>query len=199
MSFSARMVRAILDERKTQTRHVMKPQPVFKKPFWSWAGAYWGENQNPIVWPYHSLSNRCPYGAIGDRIWVHETCRFTGDPEGTNIVQYKAGYVPGSSLESILPKRWTPASKMPRWASRILLEIVNVRVERLQDISENDALAQGFIKLPATGRVVQCQGDQYFGQYWRSAKQAFLDCGWSNCLKDNPWVWVIEFKQVGDQ
>jgi hypothetical protein len=83
---------------------------------------------------------------------------------------------------------------MPRWASRLTLEITDVRVQRLQDISEEDALAEGFVRLPATGRVVLNKGDQYFGCAWLTAR-----CGY-NWLWDeingegahekNPWVWA---------
>lgn len=92
---------------------------------------------------------------------------------------------------------------MPRWASRITLEIVSVRVERLQDISEDDAVAEGIIKLPATGRAVLAKGGQYLGAQWANARDAYADLWESINGREswdaNPWVWVVEFKRVDSQ
>lgn len=96
---------------------------------------------------------------------------------------------------------WTPSIHMPRWASRITLEITDVRVERLNNISPRDVVAEGLIKLPATGRYVRFQGAQHFGLAYDNHKDAFADL-WDEVSKpdcnyeSNPWVWVIEFKRV---
>lgn len=89
---------------------------------------------------------------------------------------------------------------MPRWASRITLEITNVGVQRLQSISQNDAAREGLIKLPATGRYCINQGDQYFGAASHDAHEVFSWL-WESIYGEeswqaNPWVWVIEFKRV---
>lgn len=90
---------------------------------------------------------------------------------------------------------------MPRWASRITLEITNVRVEHLNDISARDVVAEGLIQLPASGRYVRFEGAQHFGLAYRDHKEAFADL-WDEVSKpdcnfeSNPWVWVIEFKKV---
>nr|WP_278810158.1 hypothetical protein [Obesumbacterium proteus] len=183
MIFNSEMVRAILSGQKTQTRRVMKPQPVLEdafvggitKPTWIYKGT-----ATPSGWIMH---NMCPFGAVGDLIWVRETF---GDC-GVRLV-YRADSDDGALC---MVKRWTPANHMPRSASRILLEITNVRVERLNDISNEDAKAEGY---PAE---LAADGGYYDPFLWlRNLWDGIYP---EQSFKHNPWVWVIEFKRVQEQ
>ncbi|HDX9124217.1 TPA: hypothetical protein RQO71_001361 [Klebsiella michiganensis] len=213
MIFNAEMVRAILDGRKTQTRRIMKPQP---EPC-PRGGHWWPSNvfktmlhvedemQNGKgVWG-GIVGDACPFGDVGDRIWVRETWAEAG-ASAPDLKLYRANYpehVP-SIYENVPPAeeiRWTPSIHMPRTASRIQLEITDVRVERLNAISEEDAEAEG-IDMEAlydsqdcydciadhnmTGRPTVTGAFKYL---WESI---YGEEGW----KSNPWVWVIEFKRV---
>jgi len=166
--FSAPMVRAILDGRKTQTRRVVKPQPNAD----NWTG-------------------KCRYGQRGDRLWVRETWQSlvihdglspSDIPVGADI-QYPATY------DGWVSKR-RPSIHMPRWASRITLEITGIRVERLQDISENDAVAEGVEFWTPTVDVDPVPSPRpAYRLLWESINGAG---SWGL----NPWVFVIEFKRV---
>lgn len=204
MIFNGEMVRALLEGRKTQTRRIMKNQPAGDYPDtpalirsvdggFQWYGHY-GES---------SIFN-CPFGAVGDRIWVRETWAEAG-AGAPDLKLYRANYpehVP-THYENVPPAdeiRWTPSIHMPRWASRILLEITAVRVERLHSISERDALREGLFQLPASGRYCLQPGMQYFGMASHSAKEVYSWL-WASIYGEeswaaNPWVWVIEFKRV---
>ncbi|TBL37700.1 hypothetical protein EYZ01_15715 [Hafnia alvei] len=191
MIFNSEMVRAILSGQKTQTRRVMKPQPVLEdafvggitKPTWIYKGT-----ATPSGWIMH---NMCPFGAVGDLIWVRET---------HHLDQY--GYTYKADRDWIKDMRengafgcdekWTPSMHMKRCASRILLEITNVRVERLNDISEKDAKAEGVSPSAHTITPPEAVYRVGFGELWRSI---YGDENWEK----NPWVWVIEFKRVQEQ
>ncbi|EPY7067884.1 TPA: hypothetical protein MYN16_000807 [Klebsiella pneumoniae] len=204
MIFNGEMVRAILDGRKTQTRRPIKwKQTRFTEI---------GEREDGSKWPWSEDAEHacdfwhpCPFGAVGDRIWVRETWAEAG-ASAPDLKLYRANYpehVP-SIYENVPPAeeiRWTPSIHMPRTASRILLEITDVRVERLNAISEEDAEAEG-IDMEAlydsqdcydciadhnmTGRPTVTGAFKYL---WESI---YGEEGW----KSNPWVWVIEFKRV---
>ncbi len=204
MIFNGEMVRAILDGRKTQTRRPIKwKQTRFTEI---------GEREDGSKWPWSEDAEHacdfwhpCPFGAVGDRIWVRETWAEAG-ASAPDLKLYRANYpehVP-SIYENVPPAeeiRWTPSIHMPRTASRILLEITDVRVERLNAISEEDAEAEG-IDMEAlydsqdcydciadhnmTGRPTVTSAFKYL---WESI---YGEEGW----KSNPWVWVIEFKRV---
>ncbi len=208
--FSAEMVRAILDGRKTVTRRVVKPQPggvvedAYHRPDgkWIWTHLPVGTGVG-IGNPF-----RCPYGAPGDRLWVREThYRWTGcgsaPPrwiDGPSGDVYDArGYADDPDIEQIKAEMaclTVPSIHMPRWASRITLEVTAVRVERVQEISEEDAIAEG---IEYTGVRIQdgkkCCGAVSvvgcFRNLWDSinAKRGY---GWAA----NPFVWVVEFKRV---
>ncbi len=195
MIFNAEMVRALLDGRKTQTRRPIK----WKKTRFTEIG----EREDGSNWPWSEDAEHacdfwhpCPFGAVGDRIWVRETwARYNIDQNSYDIA-YRAT-TPADWPEE---GRWRPSIHMPRWASRITLEITNVGVQRLQSISPNDAAREGLVKLPATGRYCINQGDQYFGGASHDAREVF---SWlwesiygADSWKANPWVWVIEFKVV---
>ena len=200
--FSSDMVRAILDGRKTQTRRIIKPQPDVihnGEPYWN-VGGYRAWRHRGIVNPmlmgtYNPLI--CKYGQPGDRNWVKETfiagkgvggyahgvCPDT-NPDGETIdVIYRAD---GMEVER-LAGPWTPSIRMPRWASRITLEITGVRVERLQDISEEDAEAEG------------CKNSLHL-QGGRFARENFEHLWWTingdGSWEENPWVWVITFRKI---
>jgi hypothetical protein len=192
------MVRAILDGRKTQTRRIVKPQLIpygdtYGLPTKSGGLVVSG---GPVEAGMQGLQYNCPYGQTGDRLWVRETWqRCLCD------ISTCSGWLYAEKGETPNPgDRWKPSIHMPRAASRITLEIVSVRVERLQDVSEADALAEGFVRLPASGRIVLNKGDQYFGNCWMRARTAFEDLWMEINGKEswgaNPWVWVVEFKRV---
>lgn len=207
MIFNSEMVRALLDGRKTQTRRIMKNQPAGDYPDtpalvrsvgsgFQWHGHY-GE----------SSIFSCPFGAVGDRIWVRETF---GDC-GVRLV-YRADTDDGAKCKV---KRWTPSIHMPRWASRILLEITDVRVERLNSISDADCIAEGIIPVPKDRdddhqfwRDYHLSGDGTFCVYspresfeslWRSVRGKSFeqeeDTG-PGSWHANPWVWAITFRHI---
>ncbi|MGF6476585.1 hypothetical protein ABIE06_003433 [Pantoea dispersa] len=205
MIFNAEMVRAVLDGSKTQTRRIIKldhergmQNPVVR-----------GKNGEVSYVGCRLASMLCPFGQQGDRLWVREAfmnLKGTGIESTTGQFEgfaYRAD-TPPSSYGDMARKdyglKWTPSIHMPRWASRITLEITNVGVQRLQSISQNDAAREGLVKLPATGRYCINQGDQYFGGASHDAREVF---SWlwesiygADSWQANPWVWVIEFKRV---
>ena len=207
MIFNSEMVRAILDGRKTQTRRIMKEQPVLNGNFYEVFGSAWSKGMTSIpAVPGHSLSTRCPFGAVGDRIWVRETFCPVDDTQygGEKWVDYRAtpryeaSHPAGwdSAPNDAEALKWRPSIHMPRWASRILLEITDVRVERLNAISQEDAQDEGMeltgwrptYSDPDSGGEVLTPYDN-FAQLWESI---YGEESW----KANPWVWVIEFKRV---
>lgn len=203
MIFNAEMVNAILSGRKIQTRRPIKwKQTRFTEI---------AEREDGSLWPWAEDCERggdiwfaCPFGEVGDCIWVRETWAEAG-ASAPDLKLYRANYpahVP-THYENVPPAedvRWTPSIHMPRWASRITLEIIDVRVERLHSISERDALREGLFQLPASGRYCLQPGMQYFGMASRSAKEVYSWL-WASIYGEeswaaNPWVWVIEFKRV---
>lgn len=222
--FSAPMVRAILAGTKTQTRRAVKPQPALVDPrnsrlpglyrngdfAWRDKGAPLGcatiscKPNGPDGW---ALENS-PFGQPGDRLWVRETWL---DLQGTGIERatgdlsryaYAADTPPGSHGDECRKNyglRWRPSIHMPRWASRITLEITGVRVERLQGISEADAEAEGCAKNhngyylggphAVSGRKQMATAQSAYRDLWESINGA-------GSWEANPWVWVVEFKRV---
>ncbi|ECG8601167.1 hypothetical protein FNH69_22160 [Salmonella enterica subsp. salamae] len=192
MIFNAEMVRAILDGRKTQTRRPIKwKQTRFTEM---------AERDDGSLWPWAEDCERggdiwftCPFGEVGDRIWVRETWAEAG-ASAPDLKLYRANYpdhVP-AHYENVPPAeeiRWTPSIHMPRWASRITLEITDVRVERLNAISEEDAQAEGV--QPACYEITPPEAAYRvsFGEVWRGI---YGEESWAA----NPWVWVIKFKRV---
>lgn len=229
--FGAPMVRALLDGRKTQTRRVVKPQPL-------WVAEPSVPFKTPDADPKGIIY--CPYGQPGDRLWVRESWRIGAwdDNDGTLCIDYRDGprkewvdiperadpdgdvfrrywfqssedaeranlkcdeegrykWEPGQS-----PCRWRPSIHMPRWASRILLEITGTRVERLQDISESDAKAEGAMYHDGRGighsgwrhdyKDVHADARSSFARLWQ-------EINGDGSLTANPWVFVIEFRRV---
>lgn len=185
--FSAPMVRAILEGRKTQTRRVIKPQPINPVDLnaFKGGGAFVDKSisgKDPLI--------KCPYGKAGDSLWVRETHALFG---GGSTVIYAANWKEDAVSRGMdnIPEevdwKWTPSIHMPRLASRITLEITSVRVERLQDISEQDALAEG-MTFPEGMEHGSNPVDAFRG-LWQSINGP-------ESWDANPWVWVIEFKRV---
>ncbi|HEJ8055876.1 TPA: hypothetical protein SMI48_002207 [Serratia marcescens] len=221
--FNSEMVRASLSGRKTQTRRVMKPQP---EPCYR-GGHWWPSNafktmlhieeqmQNGQGGWKGLAGDACPFGQVGDRMWVRETFM---DLTGTGIeatagkfegFAYRANTPAGSYGDEVRKEyglKWTPSIHMPRWASRILLEITAVRVERLNDISEEDAKAEGvraignnFGNGPAYCDYLLPNLDdtaEWYNRASDSFKSLWKSIYGAESWRANPWVWVIEFKQV---
>ncbi|HHB7327746.1 TPA: hypothetical protein ACN7LF_003401 [Klebsiella pneumoniae] len=230
MIFNGELVRAILDGRKTQTRRPIKWKQTRLTEI--------GEREDGSKWPWSEDAEHacdfwhpCPFGAVGDRIWVRETWATLGNEDGccvdwegnlckgdersaARIYRASCEQRPGDyglwsipddaywkphTKEHKFEGAWRPSIHMPRWASRILLEITDVRVERLNAISEEDATAEG---VPPAG----CLLPDYPGTFltpkgdFATAKVAFLRL-WESIYgedswKANGWVWVISFKRV---
>lgn len=182
--FSAPMVRAILEGRKTQTRRVLDVERMQnRRGTRDCDGWHPGDVEDPD-WRRLAGEHWSPYGSHGDLIWVRETWQH----ENGSCDDHRCGqpthiyYLATETYPESM--RWRPSIFMPRWASRISLRVVSVRVERLQDISESDAQAEG-IGSPVTR---DCKRPK-FEKLWDTinAKRA----PWSS----NPWVWVIEFER----
>lgn len=199
--FSGAMVRAILEGRKTVTRRVVKQQPVG------------GDTPSDLT-----VKMRCPYGQPGDRLWVRETwadvnmcgapaLAYRADEDVRDLMQGSQfldddgafnyqderwkKYLFCDWYADLHLVRWRPSIHMPRWACRILLEITEVRVERLQDITEQQALAEG---VASCAQDLDPDGNGYspgelFSILWSSING-------TDSWNANPWVWVVEFKRV---
>lgn len=194
--FSAPMVRAILGGQKTQTRRIIKPQPdttLEDYPYWHIGGFRLRKDaKNPL---------RSPYGVPGDRLWVRETW----SPDHRDVypnfpIVYRAdGYpsdddISGGMLETgdamICRRtyfRWRPSIHMPRHASRINLEVTDVRVERLQNISEADALADGGWTYSAC--PIHKSPQRSFADLWESING-------KGSWNVNPWIWALSFRKI---
>jgi hypothetical protein len=254
--FSASMVRALLEGRKTQTRRVVKPQPkpatvdcvsldsAYPDKPWCWLAQWLDEAGKPLGleesgkqhggWPDCSDQFACPYGNPGDWLWVRETWRPRSWYPNSHVVQLRADMksididVPDASngeawIDRMLercsdeciaagigadddgnfqwdgednnPIKWRPSIFMPRWASRITLEITGVRVQRLQEISEGDCYAEGVSDSwpldnlpylsPFGGRAVK----NNYAHLWESINGP---ASWAA----NPFVWAVSFKAV---
>ncbi|WP_339506318.1 hypothetical protein [Pseudomonas sp. EA_15y_Pfl1_P102] len=208
--FSAPMVRAILEGRKTVTRRVCKPQPSANAHTTCASGnpmGAWWETGKDII--------RCPYGKPGDRLWVRETwyCDHFEVMRGPYLkpddLDIREALEDGTlvyAADGLTPYEqdqptWKPSIHMPRWASRILLEVTDVRVERLQDITEEQAKAEG-VRLMRDGcdTWVGREGPGNLVTPWLTAKEAFSDL-WNSingphAWEANPWVWCVNFKRV---
>ena len=207
--FSADMVRAILGGRKTMTRRVNGLDAYNKEPDkWKIGAVY--ANDEVIFWSAwcdwsYSHKLKCPYGQVGDRLWVRETiCQSCYKEDGYEDVCYKEDLLNSKTSDcELLTRKWTPSIFMPRWASRINLEITGVRVERLTDISEEDAIKEGveYHTLNAYSQFRLLSHSVANKDNWPTPQEAFSKLwdsintkrgyGWSV----NPWVWVIEFKR----
>ncbi|OUE60126.1 hypothetical protein AZ012_004419 [Citrobacter amalonaticus] len=191
MIFNGEMIRAILDGGKTQTRRPVKVPHIDKDAMCELSG---NELAGELLAGNYRNS---PHGKPGDRIWVRETWARYNIDQDSHDMAYRATPPADWPEEG----RWRPSIHMPRWASRLTLEITGVRVERLNGISETDAEAEG-IDMEALFDAQDCYdciADQNmtgrptatgaFKYLWESI---YGEESW----KSNPWVWVIEFKVV---
>lgn len=207
--FSGPMVRAILDGCKTQTRRVCGDRIQYidgpgGPPYTQKLGSHIFEG-GPCAW-------HCPYGKPGDRLWVRETWRPVGPWEfegGTIVFQCDGARVNVTNAKEQTPPvfvrssdqkdKWRPSIHLPRWASRITLEVTGVRVQRLNETSEADAIAEGLHRDPKNPNL-WTWGDYPSGStnpvyayelLWNQINES-RGFGWSV----NPWVWVIEFRRI---
>jgi len=187
--FSAPMVRAILDGRKTQTRRVVSPRP--DRPFFCFPTPYTAlfATEDEAVCE-DGDERRLPYGCAGDRLWVRETWDYFGGDECMYQQDPTAVIFRAYERADDVQRRWRPSIFMPRWASRITLEIAEVRVQRLQELSEDDARAEG---VDCHHHAAGSDGPTYrasFQLLWDSinGKRASWD--------DNPWVWSLTFRRI---
>jgi hypothetical protein len=199
--FTGESIPVIFEGRKTQTRRIVKPQPPkgaylahysTVSPDWTWAVA-----------PWTTTRRRCPYGRPGDRLWVKEAWLYVGPGSGSSLPDdealiklpenqlvsncwYRATYDGSQSL------MWSNSRYMPRWASQIDLEVTGIRAERLQNITEQDIRAEGVEPPDDLGTQDRARWDarEAFAALWESIHG-------KGAWERNPWVWVIEFKQVG--
>jgi len=178
--FNADMVNAILEGRKTQTRRIIKPQPKLPK------------NHEKILseaWEAGFIDVQCPYGKVGDQLWVRETwADVRGMGFDKDLFPLGASYKAGCDADSLeiakdYEVKWKPSIHMFRWASRIQLEITDIRVERLKDISEDEVLKEG-LKSKA--------GFDNKTLFARLCESIYGEGSWSH----NPWVWVVEFNKI---
>jgi len=224
--FSAPMIRAILNGSKTQTRRVVKLPPS-PKTLGQWEpttiggpGQFWSDG-SPVplqgaIW--HTRTGKCiasPYGEPGEQLWVRET-HMVNDVRGNRIpederadceILYRATDEEWlNQSEDNEGLRWAPSIHMPRWASRIQLEITNIRVERLQDCSPADAVAEG-IELSELGRCkmydykdgeehVQYAGKRFTKDPIESYRSLWLSINGPGSWDANSWVWVVEFRRT---
>ncbi len=198
--FNTEMVKAILDGRKTQTRRVVKPQPEYDivqtndSPPRFFDGDFMDHVINNYV--------KCPYGQPGDELWVRETFTFdigemppidqNGNPDLKEVIIYKATDHDPACYDG----KWIPSIFMPREKSRIQLKVKDIRVERVQDISEDDIKAEGLsMHLMDICVVFSEKHNGTYGlrekwiELWNSIN---FDRGFGWTL--NPWVWVVEFE-----
>jgi hypothetical protein len=230
--FSGPMVRAILEGRKTQTRRVADLSAFNVR-------VVGGRAKGFLPGCPQGWDIACPYGKAGDRLWVRETWAFgcaEAAAEEDRLAVYRADLdesprATDAALRRQYPalcahykfNRWRPSIHMPRWASRFTLEITDVRVQRLQDTSADDIVAEG-VKYPVTSRgcvdgmvrpLIQISGDHHPGNYLRSLKKGgrpwtheeLLKAHWASRWDaiyakrgsgwgTNPWVWAISFRRI---
>jgi len=213
--FSAPMVRALLDGTKTQTRRVVKglpPWEITEICYDAGGSGKWMPN-GPAPSGTGMAAGHwrlCPYGQPGDRLWVRETFALSvidpdggspqDDPENYDVI-YRATDAPGGGWTdgegNSIAAPWKPSIHMPRWTSRILLEIVSVRVERLNDCTEQDAIAEGISKTASGFWSVYGQADVDGTFSPRASYRALWESiNGAGSWDTNPWVWVVEFRRV---
>ncbi|ASL89065.1 hypothetical protein BVG97_16250 [Serratia marcescens] len=232
--FNGEMVRAILDGRKTQTRRAISDRQLHLIDVASQVGeCYPLESGIDHSNSQSYYREHCPFGQVGDRLWVRETFAVLGNEDGCpidwngNLIKgdekqaariYKAScwQEPGNYGLWSIPDRetqyegtWRPSIHMSRWASRIMLEITAVRVERLNDISVDDAKAEGVRALennfgngPAYCDYLLPNLDdtaEWYNRASDSFKSLWKSIYGEESWRANPWVWVIEFKQVSEE
>lgn len=187
--FSTPMVQAILDGRKTMTRRVVKPQPECIDFY---------EDRN--VW-FPEVS-KCPY-EVGDVLWVRETHRALVDCSTGKFAKWDYKADMPDEFHKQYPHKWKPSIFMPKEACRIFLKVKSIKVERLQDISEEDAIAEGCSKYGPFGEFkgsIHPNGGSMRFRAYSKASRAF-QCIWEtingfDSWKKNPFVFVYEFERI---
>jgi hypothetical protein len=207
------MVRALLDGSKTQTRRVGKIQ----NPDYTELGVQYIGHQtkgHEALATHRAYPDRgtarhaicaCPYGIPGDRLWVRESWNVAGlfwnmKPSMT-LAAAKSAWRYAADDQTGWQHGWRPSIHMPRWASRIALEIVNIRAERLQDITEASAIAEGVEQMAigreSTGLWLDYSSSLYaFTSARDSYRSLWESINGDGAWAQNPWVWVIEFRRV---
>ena len=225
LMFKAPLVRAILSGSKTQTRRLVKPQPIVDAyECWTWSphraqGLHHGQGGS-LRDLSETLSRYSPYGVPGDALWVREAWRLHERFSDVARIVYSASknqswteahedypvHLAGPMAPSV---GFKPSIHMPRWASRLRLQITDVRVERLQDISEADALAEGvemetadppFYYVPGIWpHSITAVGVEEFGRIphaVRSYAKLWEHINGKGSWDANPWVWAVSFEVV---
>lgn len=201
--FSAPMVRALLGGTKTQTRRIVKPQP--ERVADSTILQYKGGLYQPEKLPENSnIFKHCPYGQPGEKLWVRETwyCDDFRVQQGPYLEVDGARDLTVYFADNPRPYEaeqpvWRPSIHMPRWASRITLEITSVRVERLQDISEEDARAEGITDGGCTNcgePEAKCKCDFPMPDARDSYCHLWGQINGPDSWSANPWVWCVSFR-----
>lgn len=194
--FSTPMVQAILEGRKTMTRRIIDPQPeAGKYPQSELDGFYWKSKFYLSKYDRKDISlvDNSRFGQPGDLLWVRETWIDTFIPHCVPVggIYYKADHPEDKSL------RWRPSIHMPKSAARIWLQVEEIRVERLQDITEEDAIAEGIEQIDQHGQKVWKRYDGYntvtsspIVSFW----SLWVSINGEESWDANPWVWVVKDK-----
>lgn len=222
--FSAPMVKAILAGTKTVTRRVMKPQPTLlpddqpRLSPWDDSGFHWASTKAQSMVSLREAHCFCPYGLKGDILWVRETWRTFERPDGSDGIRFRAddAFV---AIDNTLAAAdlwidahdngkhvndWRPSIFMRPWMSRIKLEVTGIAVARLQEITEEQAKAEGVTPLTSIGADQPLAGEDRgrtqgshpytlaFAVLWDTINSDRAGCAW----KDNPWLWAVSFRRA---
>ncbi len=184
MIFNGEMVRALLAGEKTQTRRLVKSRKDLN------VGCLLSANEIAGEVNGGDYSN-CLYGAPGDLIWVRETWAPSVHAQDSNSFEnYPVVFAASDPKMLTIDGKWRPSIHMPRWASRLTLRITDVRVERLQDLTEADAMAEGITTQKPNSDYWRFRDD-----FARHEYSGLWDSIYGNWV-DNPWVWVYEFEVI---
>jgi hypothetical protein len=207
--FSAPMVRAILDGRKTVTRLTMSVQPELGGAFWKVYGAGWGAGISSVpAMPGHSLAANCPIGMAGERLWVQEAWAIAGGmPHDPGYVVLRSEFDGDYDDCGNLIDRWRPAETMDRDDCRVELEITAVSIERLW-AGEGETAFESRYVAEGINRIHQGDGEYAFHPFksepgpgsWTDPfaawRELWVSVNGADSWNANPWVWVVEFKRV---
>lgn len=193
--FSAPMIRALLDGRKTQTRRMVKPQPLLSAGRWH----FYKRGFPVYLEGNHHAVESCPYGKPGDLLWCRETWQHGNAPLGNYqrgcLIFYRADYLDdphgpdGEKSPEGKYRRWIPSLHLPRRESRITLRITDVRVQRLNDISPEDAAAEGWPGPDDRNSIHSAYPIAWFWPLWESING-------KGSWDLNPWVWALNFEVI---